>query len=224
MIHYNYSRRQLEQKAEELLREFDTERLIKPKPLDVYSVIEKCLDVPYDWKYLTPDGSILGLTAFKSGYIWAWPAPYYEDGMRPFKIFLSENTIVIDSSLTESQNRGRENFTVIHEVFHQKLHKKCFMHCNPDYSHATTKKALTLTPNKRAYSSLEINEIQANYCAACFLMPQNALEQTALKFFGSKKPHLDNPQISNLIKDLSDIFNVSVAAMKIRLSALGLAY
>ena len=78
MIHYNYSPAQLEKKAEELLRKFDSERLIKIKPIDVYEVIEKCLDVPYDWKYLTPDQSILGMTAFKSGYIWVWPKPFFQ--------------------------------------------------------------------------------------------------------------------------------------------------
>ena len=52
MMHYNYSPEQLENKAEELLRQFDEERLRKPKPIDVYAVIEKCLGVEYDWKYL----------------------------------------------------------------------------------------------------------------------------------------------------------------------------
>ena len=58
MIHYNYSPSQLESKANELLVQFDPERLVKAKPIDVYAVIEKCLDVPYDWKYITPDQSI----------------------------------------------------------------------------------------------------------------------------------------------------------------------
>lgn len=49
MIHYNYSKEQLEKKSEELLYRFDPERLERPKPIDVYAVIEKCLDVPYDW-------------------------------------------------------------------------------------------------------------------------------------------------------------------------------
>ena len=73
MIHYNYSQKQLEDKATELLRKFDPERLVRCKPIDVYEVIEKCLDVPYDWKYITPDQSVLGLTAFRSGTLWVWP-------------------------------------------------------------------------------------------------------------------------------------------------------
>lgn len=67
MIHYNYSAHQLEKEAEKLLNQFDPERLKKPKPIDVYAVIEKCLGVDYDWKYITPDQSILGATACGCG-------------------------------------------------------------------------------------------------------------------------------------------------------------
>ncbi len=77
MIHYKYSRSQLESKAEDLLKQFDAERLLKTKPIDVYAVIEKCLGVPYDWKYLTSDQSILGLTAFNAGFIYVWHKPYF---------------------------------------------------------------------------------------------------------------------------------------------------
>ena len=126
MIHYNYNARQLEAEAVKLLTQFDPERLNKPKPIDVYAVIEKCLGVEYDWKYITPDQSILGATAFNAGYIWVWPESRYRDGMLPEKVYLSKGCILIDATLTEGDNRGRENFTVMHEVFHQVLHKKCF--------------------------------------------------------------------------------------------------
>ena len=59
MRYYDLSPKQLEDRACDLLIEFDQERLRKTKPIDVYAVIEKCLDVPYDWKYLTPDQSVL---------------------------------------------------------------------------------------------------------------------------------------------------------------------
>jgi hypothetical protein len=51
---YNYSVAQLEKIAEDKLREFDSERLTIPKGIDVYDFIETCLDVPYEWKNLTP--------------------------------------------------------------------------------------------------------------------------------------------------------------------------
>lgn len=95
MRYYDFSIKQLEDKATELLIEFDKERLEKTKPLDVYEVIEKCLGVPYDWKYLTPDQSVLGATAFSDGYFWAWPESTYREGMMPFRksVYVFTNSI-----------------------------------------------------------------------------------------------------------------------------------
>ena len=222
MIHYNYSPKQLEDKAEELLRQFDAERLIKPKPIDVYEVIEKCLDVPYDWKYITPDQSILGLTAFKSGTLWVWPESTYKDGMMPYEVYLSEGTILIDNTLTEIEERGPENFTVMHEVFHQVLHKRCFRHCNPDYTHSTFRKALENHTRSRPRTSLEICEYQANACAAGFLMPPGLLTNM-VEHYRSDKLQINNPKDWLLIKELADEFSVSPTAMKYRLLHLGLA-
>ena len=222
MIHYNYSRKQLEEKAEKLLLEFDSSRLNHTKPIDVYAVIEKCLDVPYDWKYLTPDQSILGMIAFKSGVLWVWPKPYYEDGMLPEKIYVSEGTILIDSTLTEYESRGSENFTVMHEVFHQVLHKRCFAHNNPDYTHSTTRKALN--SRKKPMSSLEICEYQANYCAAAFLMPKKLTERVLQQHIGKGKM-LDLTQIESyaIVKSMADDFNVTQTIMRYRLLNLNLA-
>lgn len=106
MRYIDYSRSELEDKATELLVKFDRERLKKIKPIDVYAVIEKCLNVPYDWKYLSPDQSILGATAFDSGYIWVWPENKYYEGLKPFKLEVEKGTILIEATLTEQDNRG----------------------------------------------------------------------------------------------------------------------
>jgi hypothetical protein len=222
VIHYNYSPTQLEAKAEELLRKFDSERLTKIKPIDVYEVIERCLDVPYDWKYITPDQSVLGLTAFKSGTLWVWPEPHYEEGMKPMKIFLEEGTILIDSTLTESDNQGPENFTVMHEVFHQVLHKRCFRHANPDYTHATTKKALQ--SHRRLMTSLEICEYQANACASAFLMPRGLLSDTLRHYHMDYTLNFDNQNDRHFLVEIANEFSVSKTAMKYRMINLGMAY
>ena len=57
MRYYDFSVNQLEDKATELLIEFDKERLEKTKPLDVYEVIEKM------------SGSSLRLEIFNTGSI-----------------------------------------------------------------------------------------------------------------------------------------------------------
>ena len=223
MIYINYSPNQLEQKAEEFLKKFDAERLIKTKPIDVYAVIEQCLDVPYDWKYLTPDQSYLGLTAFNDGYIWVWDKPYYKDGMLPHKLYLEKGTIVIDSTLTESNNRGRENFTVMHEVFHQVLHKACFRHSKASYGHVTTSKTID-GKRRKPLTALDRIEAQANACAAAFLMPSELTTATFQKLY-RHSDMLDTKMYSvqPIIDQLADEFNVSKQAMKYRLINLKLA-
>lgn len=219
MIYHKYSQTQLEVKAEELLRNFDKERLVKTKPIDVYAVIENCLDVPYDWKYLTPDQSVLGMTAYNAGYIWVWDKPYYKDGMRPYQLVLEKGTIVIDSTLTEGNNRGRENFTVMHEIFHQVLHKPCFRREPPDYIHETTDVAVN--GKKKLVTALDIIEYQANTRAAAFLMPRDLTTSVFKKMYsGSERMYSIQPLAKRIISDMAEEFNVSNTAMKYRLQNL----
>lgn len=223
MIHYNYNARQLEAEATKLLTQFDPERLTKPKPIDVYAVIEKCLGVEYDWKYITPDQSILGATAFNAGYIWVWPEPCYREGMRPEKAYLSKGCILIDATLTEGENRGRENFTVMHEVFHQVLHKNCFRRERPDYIHSTTQGALN--GKRRLITSLDFIEYQANTCAAAFLMPQAVVRDEFKKrssYLGTMYPLPCDYMVESIICDMASEFSVSKQAMRYRLNALKL--
>lgn len=140
----------------------------------------------------------------------------------PYEVYLSEGTILIDSTLTEIEERGPENFTVMHEVFHQVLHKRCFRHCNPDYTHSTFKKALENHTRARPRTSLEICEYQANACAAGFLMPPGLLTNK-IEHYRSEKLQVNNPKDWLLIKELADEFSVSSTAMKYRLMHLGLA-
>ncbi len=219
MIHYNYSPAQLEDKANELLRQFDAERLTMAKPIDVYAVIEQCLDVPYDWKYITPDQSIWGMTFFKPGYQWVWPEPRFIDGMRPEKAFFEQGTILIDSFLTELPDRGPENFTVMHEVFHQVLHKRCFAHASCDYKHETRRENLNLRTGKKYLSSLEICEYQANFCAACFLMPRVPVTAMFHRLTSSEQNGFVDESV---VAEMAAAFSVSKSAMRIRLQSLGL--
>lgn len=223
MRYYDFSTKQLEDKATELLIEFDKERLSKTKPIDVYEVIEKCLNVPYDWKYLTPDQSVLGATAFNSGYVWVWPESTYREGVLPYQIWAEKGTILIDATLTEGNSRGRENFTVMHEVFHQVLHKKCFRDEGRNYIHSTYKR--TIDGNIRCASyALKIIERQANACAAAFLMPAKLVEREYKERYYSANYYTRNHYLfmDDLIKELSVVFSVSKEAMTYRLKNLNI--
>ncbi len=221
LVYHKYSASQLEKRAEQLLQEYDPERLTKTKPIDVYDVIEKCLDVPYDWKYLTPDQSVLGMTAFNSGYIWVWDKPSYQEGDLPHKAIVEKGTILIDSTLTEGDNRGRENFTVMHEVFHQIIHQKEFSRCKADYIHHST--AESINGKKRLVDGIDFIEYQANTCAAAFLMPKRLVEYSyRLHNSSTWKLSVKSWEAQQIIEKLAPEFNVSKQAMQYRLINLNL--
>ena len=212
----NYTQDELEDISEKLLQQFDSERLEIPKPIDVYKVVENCLGVPYEWQYISPDQSILGLTIMKSGYYWIWPKPYFEKNMKPEKVFFKEGTILIERSLTERAERGRENFTVIHEVFHNILHKDFFAE-NGDVK--CVYESLREHPDHRFglenLSELDICEFQANYCATCFLMPKRPFTDRVKKLSVNTD---DNALLSEMAKE----FSVTKKAVQLRMQMLGL--
>jgi Zn-dependent peptidase ImmA (M78 family) len=149
--------------------------------------------------------------------MYVWDKPYYEKGMLPKRIFLEKGTILIDSTLTEDDDRGRENFTVIHETFHQVLHKRCFAHAKADYTHTTTAKSLG--EKRKPKTAIEIIEYQANSCAAYFLMPRNVVLSIYDKFV-SGSISSDSKQSWAIAYKMAPEFNVSATAMHYRLEKL----
>ena len=69
-------------------------------------------------------------------------------------------------------------------------------------------------------SSLEICEYQANFCAACFLMPR--VPVTAMfHHLASSEPNSFADK--SIIAEMAAAFSVSKSAMRIRLQSLGLS-
>lgn len=226
MIYYELSPSQLEDKAVKLTQDFDKECLIRPKPIDVYDVVDFIKCVP-DWVYLTPDQSYLGLTAYNEGYWWAWPAPYYKAGMLPEKIAVHAGTILIDRTISEGGNRGIENFTVMHECFHQILHPRCFRTRTANYQHYCQKKDFRAESGKRKnMTAIERIEAQANYCAAAFLMPKKTVQAVFIEKVGLSAlptaPIRITVIIDAVISEMAEIFGVNYSPMKYRLQNLGL--
>jgi len=160
------------------------------------------------------------MTAFKAGWIWVWPESHYEDGMIPSRLYVDNGTIIIDSTLTEKDERGLENFTVMHEVFHHVLHKEYFETGNADYIYG-------YTPHdgihrKQLITDLDWYEYQANTCAAAFLMPRELLIEKVNRY-AKGRLHLQSYADYILARDFAEEFCVSPTAMKYRLLNLGLA-
>ena len=177
MIYHRYSHAQLEKLADNLNRRYDTGRLIKPSRIDVYDIVD-LLGARLAFEYLSPDRTYLGATIFRNGTLYVWPGnPYVKDMMPTEKLFYG-GTIIIDRDLnesTEEQDQFSENFTVIHECFHYAKHQASFKHSG-HMSLSFSGYGKKQTDKKDALFWIEH---QANYSAAAFLMPREAVEYGA---------------------------------------------
>lgn len=221
MRYKEYSKSQLEELANELNRRFDIERLEIAKPIDVYDVVE-FVGADIDWKYLSIDESVLGVTVFCDG---SFPVFEKQDGVFVSKvIFVNEGTIIVDIRVDGGDNIGRKNFTVMHEVFHYLHHKKSFTKKNGGLKKILeTEVFRSYEEKKQGMTAIEILEWQANYMAAAFLVPKSALVNE-IKSIIKISTDIDNINSILLkdfeIKELANRFSVSYQTMIYRLQSL----
>lgn len=220
-----YSDNRLDFFGDELNRRFDSQRLEMARPLDVYDVVDFIGCIP-DWKFITPDQSILGMTIFESTNFYVWKQPYFKNGDIPEKVVFEKKTIVIDRTLNEGnkQQRLMENFTVVHECFHWLLHKYYF-----EFSKTDCVQCCTVDSLREKNSSYNLNigilEHQANRCASSFLMPRNAVINEFMSIARMKNfPQQPMPchTMKKYIAKTAESFGVNFNPMKYRLQDIGL--
>ena len=219
-----YSKSQLESMANELNNDFDPERLQMAKPIDVYDVVS-FVGAEIDWKNLSLDGSILGATIFTDGKLLVFEE---EAGIFKEKIIEVEaGTIIIDSRVENDANKGRKNFTVMHEVFHFLYHKKSFARRNGGVKKVLETQILrSYEEMKSGMTGLEILEWQANYMAASFLIPRLALINEINLIKSNAIADVKNIVPLSLgeesTRKLAEKFSVSRQTMVYRLLGLGI--
>lgn len=224
-MHYILSREKIEHFASEVLKEYNAEYLEIPQAIDVYDFMENFMGLETDYKNLSPDESVLGLTAFNDGIYMVWN----EDRTKQYPIEVKDGTVILENSLLESGHDGRERFTVMHECSHQILHRECFkraIELSKDGLVTCAKRDIEPT-RKRLVTSRDWIEWQANALAAAMLMPLEMVKQVFFEMMEvtpktSKLPYGLTLGIDLMIFDMSDVFQVSHKAMKIRLQQLGL--
>lgn len=221
MIYHRYSHAQLEELADNLNRRYDAGRLKKPSRIDVYDIVD-LLGARLAFEYLSPDRTYLGATIFRNGTLYVWPGnPYVKDMMPTEKLFYG-GTIIIDRDLnesTEEQDHFSENFTVIHECFHYAKHQASFKHSG-HMSRSFSGYGKKQTDKKDALFWIEH---QANFSAAAFLMPREAVEYGArrlLHYRGDPLPF--GYDIKDDIKELGYRFGANYSPMVYRLQTLGI--
>ena len=221
MIYHRYSNEQLEQFAEDLNRRYDAGRLREPSQVDVYDIVD-LLGARLSFEYLSPDRTYLGATLFRPGYLYVWPGNPYIEGMMPTKKLFYGGTIIIDRDLNESnkeQDHFSENFTVMHECFHFDKHQASFKHSG-HMSRSFSGYGQRQTKTRDALYHIEH---QANYSAAAFLMPHEAVKNGArhlLHYRDSPLPF--GYGIIDDIKELGYRFGVNYSPMVYRLQSLGI--
>ena len=219
--HHCYSHAQLEELADNLKRRYDAERLKRPARIDVYDVVD-LLGARLAFEYLSPDRTYLGATIFRNGSLYVWPGNPYVKNMMPKEKLFYGGTIIIDRDLNEStkeQDRFSENFTVIHECFHYAKHQSSFRqsgHMSRSFSDYGKKQV-----DKK--DALFWIEHQANYSAAAFLMPRNAVEYGARHLLHYRgKPLPFGFDIKDDIKELGNRFGVNYSPIVYRLQTLNI--
>ncbi|WP_308605015.1 hypothetical protein [uncultured Fibrobacter sp.] len=220
----DYSDERLDFFGDELNRRFDISRLEEAKPLDVYDVVESIGCTP-DWKYITPDQSILGMTVFETTNFYKWENPFFHQSDMPKEIVLKKGTILIDRTLNEGnrQKQQIENFTVIHECFHWLLHRRYFETSDSSPYLCCTEDSL-FGKTSRLDEKIRMLEHQANRCAASFLLPRQAvsnefMKTARLKNFPQHPMPLQN--MKSHIAKTATLFSVNFNPMKYRLQELG---
>lgn len=132
-------------------------------------------------------------------------APYDEVGVSGILMIEQNNTTIGYSAIEVST---RQRFTKAHELGHFMLHRGGDLFIDKQY-------VTTMYRPSNGGPSGEWQEWEANEFAACILMPEELVKKEM------KKIQIDYDDKS-WIEDLAKKFDVSVIAMSVRISRLGL--
>lgn len=178
---YFYSREQLEEIASSINKKYYPERLKKLSRLDPYELAEK-MGLEYEWKYITPDSSILGMLFFDDGDWPVWDRGTYKKGDVPHFEKFKKATIVINNILLEKKiNAKKETFVVTHECCHWIKDQEYFKDHINDIVQICRNDDFEKTYWNNNSSTLERIERQNNYLTAALLMPKEAVKDFFFK-------------------------------------------
>lgn len=216
-----YTDERLDLFGDELNRRFDASRLENAKTLDVYDVVDFVGCTP-DWKYLSPDQSVFGMTVFETTNFYEWEKPIFTQGDLPREIVVKKGTILIDRTLNEGckQKQQMENFTVIHECFHWLLHKRYFENIVEDGILCCSQSSI-FKESAVLNETIKILEHQANRCAASFLMPKQAVTAAFMEAARMPQKPLPLRYMTKYVAETANLFNINFNPMKYRLQDLG---
>lgn len=217
--------------------------LIESGIIDIYRHKEKFVEIPYitderienivDRLYSNNvnDGQKMSVERLSIFLSTVYPFKFEFDVTIPYdklgRIDFENRVIQINSRLKDDSHRLR--FTFAHEVGHLILHQKFLQGAVGEKNDDDT----TLgTSNFNITNSERRLEIQANLFAAALLLPRPKLDALVKRFFKQHGIHKDyifvdqqpvnQAQALNLLRLISETFDVSIAVVRIRLIKLNL--
>ena len=198
----HYNKKSLECLARKILEGYDMSFIsFEIKPIPIEDIIENHYNINLLYQYLSPNMSLLGLTAFEDGVL----KVYDFDLKSKIDKRIKAGTILIESRLADEKQTGRYRFTCAHELSHYTAHKNYF-------------EKMSMVASYNPNDDPEVNwlEWQANYMAAALLMPLKPLKINFYKNICAGISQEEN------ISTLSAAFDVSKAALTMRLNDLKL--
>lgn len=143
-------------------------------------------------------------------------------------------TIIIDASLLGEEQHHRRRFTISHELSHWIIHRQMHYSDNPNYSLRTARPYIVCresTPNRdrhREYwTENDWMEWQADKFASAMLMPASVFypeAQAVMRRHRAGSYIVDgcgSKSTTDVITELTEIFDVSRTAVRIRLKQAG---
>ena len=211
------SRPAVDEIALRYIREFCPDVCNAPAPVPVEAFLESYLGLNLEYRYLSNDGRYLGMTVFTDCVVPVWDPVRKTAEPCP----VSAGTVLADNSLLEEEGAlPRYRFTLAHEAGHFLLHRTAFrmldgnregslMICPADPSRSES--------GQNSWTDFDWLEWQSDTFASCFLLPEPAVRK-AVSDWCLKRGNWGE----SLGMYLSNVFNVSLQATRIRLKDLGI--
>lgn len=207
----------LDRYASGILVEFQSNILRQQRAVDIFRLATVYFGVKIVKKTLTPDYSVLAMTALKQAAV-----KIFDSTQGWVDIDLPERTVLVDESLYGPGQEARLHFVIAHELAHIACHK------NIHFSLMKTKdvpwNADDLDMEDVEEKAVPWAEWQADYMAGALLMPKtpfcNAFQGYA--GYGRGNRSVSKQQAAELAANLAGDFCVSRQAAFIRMHQLNL--
>lgn len=214
--------------ARDVMKEYMPGCVDVQQEVDINFLMKECLYLTVRSKNLTADKSVLGLIVFEDATV-----PCYDLSFNPIDLDLSAGDVLIDISLSGTQNVPRRRFTLAHEASHWILHRSYHSPTNQKYEFRKPYNISLGRDIERRFRKFETEndreEWQANSLAAALLMPKIAFTKTALReinrMYGYEQYPLKpdgSEEYKEVIQRIASVYNVSMQATEIRLDQLDL--